>query len=305
MELDELLGVLDNRVKTEFENMPEVLEVSQLDLDRLPRPYARKWVKQEGVVAVMCDLKGSTLLGTGKRDRSTASIYEAATGGAVRVLHERAADFIAIQGDGAFGLFWGELAVERAMCAAITVRTFSQRHLTSRLEERWADSPETGFKVGVAAGRVLVKLVGTLRKPDEQEPVWAGKPVNYAAKCAQQINRHQTLVTGQVWDMIKGNDFLAFTCGCNGGIPGTPSDSLWTEKQVDKIPDDEPAGRLLTAAWCGNHGDAFMGAILAGERNNPDASDLRRAAVGRAAEVALDAVRAQQKDALSARRRGL
>lgn len=305
MELDDLLTTLDERVKTEIEAGPEVLEVDLLDLAKLPKPDARKWVKQEGVVAVMCDLKGSTALGTGKHDRSTASIYEAATGGVVKVLHELGADFIAIQGDGAFGLFWGERPVERAMCAAITVRTFSEWHLTSRLEAKWPDGPKTGFKVGVASGRVLVKLVGTLRTPDQQEPVWAGKPVNYAAKCAQQVDRHQVLITGPVWEAIKGIDFLAFTCGCSGSVPGTPDDSLWIEQRVEKLPDDEPAGRLLKAAWCQTHGEPFMAAILAGERRNPAASHLRKAADMAAAKAALEATKAQHKTDYNARRRGL
>ncbi len=38
--------------------------------------------------------------------RSVASIYEASTGGVVQVFDEFDADFVAIQGDGAFGLFW-------------------------------------------------------------------------------------------------------------------------------------------------------------------------------------------------------
>jgi class 3 adenylate cyclase len=70
------------------------------------------------------------------------------------------ADFIQIQGDGAFALFWGDRRYERAMCAGITIRTASA-DLVERLENKWPDIAETGFKVGVASGRVLVKRIGT------------------------------------------------------------------------------------------------------------------------------------------------
>jgi hypothetical protein len=44
--------------------------------------------------------------------------------------------------------FWGDRRFERAFCAGVTVKTFSQRHLEKRLEEKWPDLPaETGYKV--------------------------------------------------------------------------------------------------------------------------------------------------------------
>ncbi|MHB1518924.1 MAG: hypothetical protein ACYCVN_07180 [Acidimicrobiales bacterium] len=86
---------------------------------------ARKWHKLDEAVAVVADLKGSTNLGVGKHAASTASIYEAATGGLCRIFDKFDADVVAIQGDGAFGLFWGDQRMERAICAGITVKTFS------------------------------------------------------------------------------------------------------------------------------------------------------------------------------------
>jgi hypothetical protein len=51
-------------------------------------------------------LKSSTQLGLNKHAASTASIYEAATGGVVQIFDDFEANFVAIQGDGAFALFW-------------------------------------------------------------------------------------------------------------------------------------------------------------------------------------------------------
>jgi class 3 adenylate cyclase len=275
IDLDELLKELDSDTKIELDSKPTVEAwTDNFDVTKLP-VEARKWVQVPDLVAVVADLKNSTQLGTGKHAASTASIYQAATGGVVNIYAQFDADFVAIQGDGAFALFWGDLRYERAMCAGITVKTFSERHLVARLEKKWKD-PEfpTGFKVGVSSGRVLVKRVGTPRNLARQEPVWAGKPVNYAAKAAQQADRHELIVTGSVWDKVEKNDYLSISCGCSGSVFTSSPKELWKDVTIEKVPsdDDERYGRLLSSTWCVNHGAEFCAAILAGKtkRNNVD-----------------------------------
>ena len=274
--LAELLEELDESTKEEFSSKPTVEEWDD-DFDVADLPIqARKWVQIPDVVAVVADLKNSTHLGTGKHAASTASIYQAATGGTVSIYNRFGADFIAIQGDGAFALFWGDRRYERAMCAGITVKTFSERHLVPRLEGKWqshAENHPTGFKVGVASGRVLVKRVGTPRNLSEQEPVWAGTPVNFATKAAQQADRHELIVVGSVWDRIERNDYLTITCPCGEG----PSAKLWRDVTIDKIPEAnfEREGRLLSADWCVVHGDEYVTAILDGLKRRDDADEAR------------------------------
>lgn len=306
-DLSGLLDELDDMVRTEISSTPDVVEKTSLIADQLPKPGTRTWYKLENVYAVVCDLKGSTALGTGKHDSSTASIYEAATGGAVKVLHDYAADFIAIQGDGAFGLFWGERALERTLCAGITIKTFSQNSLVPRMERRWPDGPGTGFKVGIASGRVLSKLIGTLRTPDEQEPIWAGKPVNYATKAAQTAKRHEMVVTAGVWAEVERIDYLRFSCGCTEGVPGVPTDALWTDVTIEAIPEDrdDRNGKCATSTWCPEHGDEFAARILAGHRTNPEAAELRAKDTLDKAAASLKAVRGQQQAKRTARRQGL
>jgi class 3 adenylate cyclase len=270
-DLQALLDDLEEHVKGEMAVNPEIVDKGDdLDVDDLP-VAARKWHQLSEGVAVMADLKGSTNLGVGKHAASTAAIYEAATGGLTQIFNGFAADFVAIQGDGAFGLFWGERRMERAICAGITVKTFSQRHLVPRLEQKWPDLPATGFKVGMAVSKLLVKRIGVPRTA-HQEPVWAGKAVNYAAKCAQQAGVHEMIVTGSVWDFVEGNDYLAVTCPCGTG----PSDSIWGDVVIDKIHegDGERAGRTLTSQWCEIHGIEYCGAVLDGETTRPEAKTL-------------------------------
>jgi class 3 adenylate cyclase len=274
LDLDELLLVLDQAVKTELDSTPDVEEWDgTLDVSKLPIT-ARRWIKVPDLVAVLADLKNSTQLGTGKWAASTASIYQAGTGGIVDIYNKFNADFIQIQGDGAFALFWGDMRYERAMCSGITIKTFSE-DLVRRLEEKWPTMAETGFKVGVASGRVLVKRIGTPRNPAEQEPIWAGKPVNYAAKSAQSADRHELIVTGSVWDRIESNDYLAISCGCGTGDPST---SIWSDMTIERLPQDDPEreGRRLTAAWCKAHGGEYSAAVMAGLKKRGDVGEARK-----------------------------
>jgi class 3 adenylate cyclase len=264
LELDQLLDSAYQRTADLFERMPKVEYKTSLDLENLP-VNAKTWHRLDDLVAVFFDLKSSTNLEKGRRPASTASIYDAGVGGVVKILEAFDADFVDIQGDGGFGLFWGELRYERAMCAGISIRTFST-DFTQKLEHKWPEAPSTGFKVGIASGSILVKKVGLPRHLDLQEPVWAGRPVNYAAKAAQQTDPEHILVTGSVWDEIEDNDFLAFSCGCSDGKPDAVAPSLlWEERTLDKIPDDERFGQALKSGWCTIHGEEFCTAILAGE----------------------------------------
>ncbi|BBC69064.1 adenylate/guanylate cyclase domain-containing protein (plasmid) [Mycobacterium marinum] len=302
MELGTLLEDLSSKTADELKTMPEVVEAGDVvDVATLPIE-ARRWTRISDVVAVVADLKSSTQLGTGSKAASTASIYEAGTGGVVKIFDSFAADFLQIQGDGAFALFWGDMRFERAAAAGITIKTFSL-NFTQKIEMKWPNKPQTGFKVGIASHRVLVKRVGTPRNPAQQEPVWAGKPVNYAAKAAQSADRHELVVTGSVWDQFEKNDYLAFTCSCNNG----PHDTLWKDFAIPRLePDEKEAqGRKLTSAWCATHGEEFCNAILDGQKRRDDVDDLRQARVQSQMSNALWFKAKQERQDRAARRAGL
>lgn len=303
LDLDKLLSELDTKVKTEIESKPTVEDwnESTFDVTKLPIE-ARKWIKIPDVVVVVADLRNSTQLGTGKHDASTASIYEAATGNVVKVLDSFLADFIQIQGDGAFAIFWGEKRYERALCAGITIKTFSEA-MVERLEKRWPDIPETGFKIGIASHRVLAKRIGTPRNPAQQEPVWAGKPVNYAAKAAQQADRHKLIVTGSVWDEVAKTDYLTISCPCGDG----PSASLWSDVTIEKIPEDdtERDGRILSQTWCAVHGAEYVAAIMAGEKRRTDAEGAKGVLSKQLTENKFRLARTQARIQRAHQRRGL
>lgn len=275
VELDALLEKLKKRTASKFKRMPSVvLKDDAFDVTKLPVDKP-EWHRLTDLVAVMFDLKSSTNLEKGRKPASTASIYDAGVGGVVQIMNSFNVDFVDIQGDGGFGLFWGERRYERAMCAAISMHTFSD-DFEYQLKTKWSEAPSTGFKVGIASGPILAKRVGFSRHLDMQEPVWAGRPVNYAAKAAQQTDPGKTLVTGSVWDAVSSNDYIAFSCGCTEGVEGGTPSFLWEEQTLDKIPDAEKYGQVLKSGWCVNHGEKFCNAILAGDSYRTEiAEELR------------------------------
>ena len=76
--------------------------------------------------------------------------------------------------------------------------------------------PETGLKLSLASGTLAVKKVGVRGKA---EPVWPGRPVNFATKCADHAGANQIVVTESVFNAFKDNDYVTHSCGCHSGTP--------------------------------------------------------------------------------------
>jgi class 3 adenylate cyclase len=235
----------------------------------------RTWKKIDDVVVVSADLKDSTKLNFRKYAQTSAQLYEAVTGNMVRIVDSFQPEFVDIQGDGLFALYHGEGRYRRALCAAITLKSFSEHELVPAIEVAMPDRfPETGLKVGMAAGILAVKKVGVR---GTNEPVWAGKPVNWSTKCAAAADRNQLVVTRKVFQKFEQNDYVTHSCGCGANpatgerVPGgaIPSE-LWTTTQVATLPDEDIDCKLLKSSWCPIHGDAFCIAILEGKTSRDD-----------------------------------
>ena len=275
VDLKETLAEAADCLAQELERNPEVLDKSpeEFAIDQLPTAE-RLWHRLQDVVAVVSDLKGSTKLGLGRNAQSTAAILEAASGVTVRIADRFGCDYSQVQGDGVVALFWGDQRTERAMCAAVTLQTYGNA-LTTRVHERWNEAPGTGIKIGIDRGRVLVKRVGLPGDDNYSDPVWIGRPVNYAAKAAQQAEQQQILVTRKFWESISSNDFVAYSCGCVDGVPGHTPSPLWSDTEILKLPQEDNKGYLLKSAWCERHGEGFCEAILSNQRSRKDVADLQ------------------------------
>lgn len=260
--LSTLLTNLATEVTNDLDADVEIVELAVLDPTKLAAAVP-KWHATDDVVAVFADLKNSTRLNLRQHPKSSAKTYEAATGGAVQAMSAFEPEFIDVQGDGVYALFSGERRYERALCAAVTVRTWSERTLVPKLKAKFGERfPDTGFKVGMAASRLLGKRVGVR---GTNEPVWAGRAVNFAAKLAQEVDAHEILVTDKVFAHFEDNEYVMLSCGCSGTTPGSTPAGLWTECTSSKLPDgNNTVYRLGCSGWCATHGEQFCDAILAG-----------------------------------------
>lgn len=243
------------------------------------------WKKIDDVAVVATDLKGSTRISYSKRDWVGARVYQASTGNCARIFQRFDAQFVDIQGDGLFGIFHGELAVERAIACAFTLKSFSARDIASLIDEHLGSNVpegfETGLKVGVDAGTILAKRIGV--RGEHNEPVWAGKPVNYATKCAQAAEAHEIILTDRFFELVGGNDYVRYSCGCDVvrhgdesvRVIGTNPGPLWSVTEVETLGDHSACKRFPgQSSWCEHHGDDFCAAIEAGETDREELEGL-------------------------------
>jgi class 3 adenylate cyclase len=275
MQVSKILDETGKQAKKEL-NTPVEIEEPEDFPDAPDELYTEKriWKKMSDVVVVVGDLKDSTKLSFRQHAQSSARLYEAVTGNMVRIVNEFEPEFVAIQGDGLFALYHGDAAYRRGLCAAITLKSFSERELVPAIESSMgATFPKTGLKVGMAAGILAAKNVGVRAT---NEPVWAGKPVNWAMKCAGAADRNQLIVTRKVFQKFENNDYVTHSCGCGTNAEGervpdakTPIE-LWTDTQVTTLPEADFDCKLLKSNWCPIHGDEFCTAILDGKTNRED-----------------------------------
>ena len=262
IDVHDLLSSLHDHAADAITTTAEIIDVDQFpSLDDMYSEVP-KWLRIDDVVAVVADLKSSTKLNFGKHANTSARLYEAVTGSLVRVADTFGAAFIDIQGDGLFALYHGERRYERAMCAAITMTTLSEQTLVPLVEKHFSDRfPGTGIKVGLDASRLLVKEIGIR---GTNEPVWAGRAVNWATKAAQTADAHQLVVTRRVFQKFEANEYVRYSCGCPDGVVS----DLWLATDVESLTDEERGEcKMLPCHWCPTHGAEFCRAVLDGQRD--------------------------------------
>ena len=230
-----------------------------------------RWLKLEDASVVLTDLKSSTAISYSKRDTVGARMYQAATGGSSQIIQQFSPGYVAIQGDGLFGVFTGEVHLERAMCAAVSLNGFGTKLKKMLADEFGDDVPEmkdSGLKVGADTGTMLVRRIGV--RGDHNEPVWAGKPVNYAAKCAQAAKAGQVIVTARFFKPFRDNEYVRYSCGHQAGEFTGEVGPLWWKVDVPELGEADKDCRGLHTTWCEHHGNEYVGAILAGQKERDD-----------------------------------
>ena len=268
------LAELGGKAHEELQTAVEIQDPDHFPQEDEIYSQQRTWKRIRDVVAVVVDLKNSTRLSFRRHPQTSARVYEAATGNCACIVQTFRPEYVDIQGDGLFALYHGDRAYERALCTGISLKTFSERHLVLEIHKMPGSMPkhvpDTGLKIGIASGVLAVKKVGVR---GGAEPVWAGRTVNWASKCAGKADAHELIATDPVFRRFGDNDYVTHSCGCPSGTPS----ELWAEAVVEKLPEEAAHCKVLRSGWCQDHGDEFCRAILRGARHRQEISGARSA----------------------------
>ena len=235
-------------------------EIPDTTIIPIENPY--HWFRIPDVICMFVDMMGSTKLSAEAHDKSTASAYQLFTGTAVRLFSAFEAPYIDVRGDGVFALFNSNQPY-RALAAAVTFKTFARNEFTPRIREK--TEQDVGSHLGIDQKTVLVRKLGLKRhadRTDRQNEVWAGKPVNMAAKLASISEDNQLLVSDRFFKHIQ-HELILKSCGCLEGRYTGQKVDLWTPKDVsDDSRFDFGTAYSLGTIWCAQHGRDYCESIL-------------------------------------------
>jgi class 3 adenylate cyclase len=228
------------------------------DTPEIPIEDPKLWFRIPDVTCVFVDMLGSTRLSAEAHDRDTAGAYQLFTGTAVRLFAEFESPYIDVRGDGVFALFDSNQCY-RALAAAVTFKTFAREEFVRRIKD--ATGVDVGCHIGIDRKTVLVRKIGFKRyrnRSDRQNEVWAGKPVNMAAKLAASTKDNELRVSDRFYSKIP-NDLARYSCGC----PGGSKQPLWSRVGLDDDRFDFDTAYSLVSNWCDRHGTEYCEKMLA------------------------------------------
>jgi len=245
---------IDNTLKEEviIEKRSSIPEWDKIPLE------GKSWFEAD-IACVYIDMVNSTKLQVVKQAATAAKAYRLFVENMVKTLQDYECEFIDIKGDGGFGIFVGENASIKALCAAVTFKTLCQELLAGCIKD---------FKIqahiGIDEKHCLFKRIGL--RGDWHNVVWAGKPVNMAAKLSCLAESQQIAISDRVFERIsqpKFKKYACWSCGCTtDALPGTVT-QLWNAVDVSaKGWFDFEKAYLCKSNWCKIHGNEYCQKLM-------------------------------------------
>ena len=256
--LDAYSTIIENEIDNYYKKKTIQVVNNIPDTQDIPITDSLHWLRIPEIVCVFVDMIGSTQLSAVNHDVSTAGVYQLFTGTAVRLFHEFESPYIDVRGDGIFALF-NKNQKYRALAATVTFKTFVEDYFTNTVKDKTGIN--IGSHIGIDQKTVLVRKVGLKKKngrTDRQNEVWAGKPVNMAAKLASLSKSEELLCSERYYNGLK-SDLVLKSCGC----PNNESKDLW--EKISLINDnrfDFDYAYKLKSIWCEIHGKDYCKRIL-------------------------------------------
>ena len=235
------------------------------------------WFQIPNVTAVFVDLKRSTELSADSSPKTSAFAYTYFVRAMVLILERFGSNYIDIHGDGVFGLFSGPQSEFCAISGAITARTQIEHDIAVRFDKDTSTDWKLTAGIGIDRGTLLVRRLGL--RGAKQNEVWAGKPVNMAAKLSSVACSNQVVVSDRVFSRYQEASYirrraLLWTCGCSEDEQGDGLDApigetgyLWKEELAPgEMGLDFNMLHRLKSKWCCDHGAEFCETIVTGCR---------------------------------------
>lgn len=228
----------------------------------IPLQNPSNWLEIPDVIACFVDMEGSTKLSATTHPKTTAKAYRYFTNTAIRIFDDFDAAYIDVRGDGVFALFNSDRP-HTALAATVSFKDFVTKEFTPRIKK--LTDLSIGGHYGIDRKTVLVRRLGLKIINDNrhrQNEVWAGKPINMAAKLASLSSNGEIWVSERFHKCVWGENAL-MTCGCVGGQYTGARTELWSEVSVkndDRF--DFDTARVLKSDWCERHGKAFCKSIV-------------------------------------------
>ena len=223
------------------------------------------WIQIRGVTAVFADLKNSTGLNADNDASSAAHAYTYFIRAMTVILERFDVKYIDIQGDGIFGLFSGRESEFLAIAAAITMITSVERDLAVRFSRNTSTNWNLTAGIGIDRGTLLVRRLGL--RGTKQNEVWAGKPVNTAAKLSSLAGPNQILVSQRMFNIYNSSSgtrrqILFESCGCNRS-----NRRRWVPITVPNVLSlDFNNAHRFSLPWCERHGSEHCETLITGRR---------------------------------------
>ena len=234
------------------------------------------WNSIPNVTAIFADLNRSTALSAADNPKDAAFAYTYFIRAMTVILDRFSARYIDIQGDGIFGLFSGADSNFLAAACAVTMRTQMEREVAVRFRKDASAKQNLTAGIGIDRGTLLVRRLGL--RGTKQNEVWAGKPLNMAAKLSSLADYNQVIVSDRVFAQYnKASNLrrrvLLRSCGCSNGnrgkglaAPREQTAYLWDTQPVPQdLGFDFPNLHRLKSKWCDRHGSDFCEALVTGK----------------------------------------
>lgn len=259
-------------IKSKFSDSIEVI-----DKDAVPSYNyleVNKWHRIKNVVCVYIDLSSSTQININEHPNTSARIFQSYVNSFVHIFDEFGAKYIDIQGDGGFALFDDTDAINKAIVAAVTIKSLlaKKNYLSDFIESQTKNNVKLQVRIALDIGTIIVKKLGKRNKSNTDylnNEVWLGKPVSISSKLcnlkdhSKGFDSNTIRLSDRLYYQIKNNHIL-YSCEC-GKV-----EKLWKEITFDEKFFELEKAFILTSNWCDQCGDTYSENILNGIQRDID-----------------------------------